>query len=51
MGPTTLAIDVGGTGLKASVLDADGHRSATGSEPRRRTPAHREFSFVRLEHV
>jgi polyphosphate glucokinase len=24
--PTTLAIDVGGTGLKASVLDADGHK-------------------------
>jgi polyphosphate glucokinase len=23
-GPTTLAIDIGGTGLKASVLDADG---------------------------
>jgi hypothetical protein len=23
-GPTTLAIDIGGTGLKASVLDAEG---------------------------
>ena len=26
MGPTTLAIDIGGTGLKASVLDADGRK-------------------------
>jgi len=25
-GPTTLAIDVGGTGIKASVLDVDGHK-------------------------
>jgi polyphosphate glucokinase len=26
VGPTTLAIDIGGTGLKASVLDTDGHK-------------------------
>lgn len=26
LGPTTLAIDVGGTGIKASVLDADGRK-------------------------
>jgi len=26
VGPTTLAIDIGGTGLKASVLDAEGHK-------------------------
>src|SRR3954452_23858305 len=27
-GPTMLAIDIGGTGLKASVLDVDGHQTA-----------------------
>jgi polyphosphate glucokinase len=32
-GPMTLAIDIGGTGLKASVLDATGRKTA----PRRRT--------------
>jgi len=32
--PLTLAIDIGGTGLKASVLDADGHKVV----PRVRTP-------------
>jgi len=28
--PLTLAVDIGGTGLKASVLDADGAWSPTG---------------------
>jgi polyphosphate glucokinase len=35
-GPTTLAIDIGGTGLKASVLDADGHKIV--DRVRKRTP-------------